>query len=175
MGHILPRILVHGHLFQNNAPLHLHVLRGHPGVEQHIRQQLHGRPGVFRQRLGIKAGVFLGGVGVHAAAQQIHLLGYLPGGAGVGTLEGHMLHKMGDALFVRRLVPGARLHPYAHGGGERPLYRQQQHPQAIVQCELFQLFHRIPPPSTFFLHRLVYRLPPRLSLRRFIAFRKAPA
>ena len=60
------------------------------------------------------------------AADKVHFLGDLPGGALPGALKGHVLHKVRQAVFIGRFQHAACLHPRAdtHGTQVRHGLRQ---------------------------------------------------
>ena len=65
------------------------------------------------QGTGVEAGVLLGGVGIHLAADGVHVPGQLGGGTAVGAFEEHMFNEMGGAVVPGLLVPGADAHKKA--------------------------------------------------------------
>ena len=116
MDQVLRVVLVHADLLQNDPPLGLYIALVEPGVEHHVAQDV-GRPvQVVVQAAGVKAGALLGGVSVDLAADGVHLLGELPGGAPLGALEGHVLDEVGGAPLARLLMAGAGAHPQAQAG-----------------------------------------------------------
>jgi hypothetical protein len=57
------------------------------------------------------------GRGIEVAANRLHLLGDLPGGAPLRALERHVFEQMRDAMLVRPLVAAAGADPDAERGG----------------------------------------------------------
>jgi len=114
---ILRGVLIHINLFQNDAPLQIHILLGKAGVEEHIGENVQPPVQMAAQGAGIEAGVLLGGVGVDLAADGVHVPGQLSGGAPGGAFEKHVLDKVGRAVFGRRLMAGAYPHKKAQSGG----------------------------------------------------------
>ena len=130
---ILRGVLVHADLLQHHAPLHLHVLLVEAGGEQHVQKQV-GRPiQMLVQTAGVEAGVLLGGIGVHLAADGVHLPGQVSGGAAAGALEHHVLDEVGRAVLCRLLVAGAHAHKEPQGGGTYAGDRQGQDRRPIGQ------------------------------------------
>ena len=126
-------VLVDLDLFQNHAALALDVGRGKDRVEHQVGQHIQGDGHVLGQRLDVEADGLLAGEGVQVAADRVHLAGNVLGGAGAGALEEHVLHKVGDAVGLRRLAAGAGLDPHAHGHRTQVLHALGQHDQAVRQ------------------------------------------
>ena len=85
------------------------------------------------QTAGVEAGVLLGGVGVHLAADGVHILGQLGGGPALGALEQHMLDEVGRAVLAGALVSGTHPHKKAQGGGPDAGDLLRQQPGSVGQ------------------------------------------
>ena len=131
---VLRGVLVHADLLQNDAPLHLHVPLVKAGGKEHVAQQVHRPVQMAVQAAGIITGVLLGGVGVHLAADGVHLPGQVSGGAGSGALKGHVLNEVGSAVLRGQLVAGARPHKKAQGGRAHTGNALGEDAGAIRQC-----------------------------------------
>jgi hypothetical protein len=126
-------VLVDLDLFQNHAALALDLRRGEDRVEHQVSEYIQRNGHVFGQRLDVEADGFLAGEGVQVAANRIHLAGNVLRGAGACALEEHVLHKMGDAVGLRRLAAGAGFDPHAHGHRTHVLHALGQNDQAVRQ------------------------------------------
>ena len=145
LGHqVLRAVLVHADLLQHHAPLGLHVPLVKAGVEQHVGQDIQADVQVLVQTAGVKTGVLLGGIGVHLAADGVHIPGQLGGGAPLGALEEHVLDKVGRAVLPLALVAGAHPHKKAQSGGAGPGDLLREQPRAVGQSDL--LIHNKKPP-----------------------------
>ncbi len=96
------------------------------------------------QAAGIEAGVLLGGIGVHLAADGVHVPGQLGGGPPLGALEEHVLDKVGRAVLPGSLVAGAHPHKKAQRGGAGPGDLLREQPRTVGQSDL--LIHDKKPP-----------------------------
>ncbi len=67
------------------------------------------------ENLGVEANLFFGSEGVEHAADGIHFPSDGFGGAALGALENHMLHKMRQSVLFGGFAAGAVAHPHAHG------------------------------------------------------------
>ena len=114
---ILGGVLVHADLLQDHPPLQGRVPLVKPGVKEHIAQHLPRPVQVPVQAPGVEAGALLGGVGVHLAADGVHLHGQVGGGAAAGPLEGHVLDEVGGPVLLGALMAGAGPHKKSQGGG----------------------------------------------------------
>ena len=114
---VLGGVLVHPDLLQDHPPLQSRVPLVKPGVKEHIAQHLPRPVQVPVQAPGVEAGALLGGVGVHLAADGVHLHGQVGGGAAAGPLEGHVLNEVGGPVLFSALVAGAGSHKKSQGGG----------------------------------------------------------
>ena len=126
-------VLVDLDLFQNHAALALDLRRGEDRVEHQVGQHVQRNGHVFGQRLDVEADGFLAGECVQVAANRVHLTGNLLRGAGVGAFEKHVLHKMRDAVGLRRFAAGTGFNPHAHGHRTHVLHALRQNDQAVRQ------------------------------------------
>ncbi len=126
-------VLVDLDLFQNHAALALNVGRVEDRVQHQVGQHIQRNGDVLGQRLDVEADGLLAGEGVQVAADGVHLPGNLLRGAGAGALEEHVLHKVGDAVHLRRLAAGAGFDPHPHGHRTHVLHPLGQHDQAVRQ------------------------------------------
>ena len=80
--------------------------------------------------------IVLGRAGVELAAQTVCVGGDLQRRAPLGSLEGHMLHEMGETFLGGRFHHGARVHPQPHGYGGKVGERFSNDTQAVGQLPL---------------------------------------
>jgi hypothetical protein len=126
-------VLVDLDLFKNHAALALDLGRVEDRVQHQVGQHIQGDGDVLGQRLDVEADGLLAGEGVQVAADGVHLPGNLLRGAGACALEEHVLHKMGDAVHLRRFAAGAGLDPHTHGHRAQIVHPLGQHNQAVWQ------------------------------------------
>ena len=74
-------------------------------MEDDVGEDVERQRQVLVEDLDVVAGVFLGGESVELAADRIDGLGDVLGAAAGGALEQHVLHEVGDAALLGRLVP----------------------------------------------------------------------
>ena len=117
MHQILGRVLVHGDLLQDHAPLLVKLPRVQGSVAGQVGQHVHRQRQILVNHPGIEAGAVLAGEGVHLPADSVHFLGNLPGGALLGALEHHVLQEVAQAVLLGHLHHGA--HPQPHTNGHR--------------------------------------------------------
>ena len=116
---ILRRVLRHIDLFQHDALFLFHFHRVEHRPHRQVADDVQGQAHVFVHHLGVKTGAFLGGKGVQLSPHLVHLLGNVPGGAGSGSLEDHVLDIMADAGLGNGFILRARADPQAHGNGAK--------------------------------------------------------
>ncbi len=112
---ILRIVHVHLNLFEDDLPLFSDVVGIEERPEDEIGHDVEGDGKMFVQHLHVEADLLLGGEGVQHAADGIHLAGDGFGGAALGTLEDHVLHEVGKAVFVRSFAAGAVADPNSNG------------------------------------------------------------
>ena len=134
---ILGVVLIHADLLQDDAALGLDVGLVKPGGKEHIAEDVGGPLQVAVQGAGVEAGALLRGVGVHLAADGVHLLRERRGGAPGGALEEHMLDKVGGAVLRRLLLAAAGGHIDAQGGGAHAGDLLGQNAHAVGQGQFF--------------------------------------
>ncbi len=133
--------LVFVNFFEHHLPLALQFFLREGAVADHIRDQFDG----YRQMLGQHARIEVRGLtigkGVDAPADILDLFRQRISRTAFGALEKHMLEKMRQAMFLRRLIrgPGIRPHADGHGFHLRHFIGEQQ--RAIGQAEGMNLFH----------------------------------
>ena len=135
--HVLRRILHHGDFFQNHAALLVHFLPVQRRVAHDIRQYVRRQRQILVDHLGVIIGTQLAGRGVQMPAHRIHFLGNLPRGTLLRAFEGHMLHKMRQAVFLRRFQHRSCLDPHADRRGTQIGHGLHQQRQSIFQRKLF--------------------------------------
>jgi hypothetical protein len=80
-------------------------------VLQDVGEDVEREGDILLQHLGVVGGAFARGIGVEMAADRLDLLGDGERAAPFGALERHVLEKMGDAVDLGRLMPGADIDP----------------------------------------------------------------
>ena len=89
---------------------------------------------VLIQHLHVVAGVFLRRERVELAADGIHGLRDVFGGARVGALEQHMLDEMRDAAVLLRLVTRSAREPHAQADRAYVAHRFSHETNPVVEC-----------------------------------------
>ena len=133
---ILRRVLAHGDLLEDDAALLFEVLLVEPGAQEQVGQEVHRAVEVLGDDLRVVAGAFLRGERVHLPADGVHLHGDFARGAPLGALEEHVLHEVRQAVFLLRLIHGARADPQAHAHGRKVRDVFGDHAHAVVKDKL---------------------------------------
>ena len=134
---------VHTDLLQNDAPLTLHVGLGKGAVKEHIAEDAQRFAEMGVQTAAVETGEFLGGKGVDLAANGVHALCQLSGGAGRGALEEHMLDEMGRAALGGLLLPGTGGDPDAQCGRAHPGHPLRGNAHPIGQGSELIIVHNL--------------------------------
>jgi hypothetical protein len=111
---IVRRVLDHLDLFEDDLLLAGDVLRRKDRVRHQIGEHVHGERQVLVEHLDVIPRIFLRGERVELAADRVHLLRDVLGGAGGRALEQHVLDEVGDAGMRERLVTRPARQPHAN-------------------------------------------------------------
>src|SRR5690625_5226519 len=130
---ILRAVTVHLHLFEYHPLLRLHLLLRKCGVLQHIRQKIEGPFELAVERSCIVAGILIGGKGVHIAANRLHTQSYIVGRTRFGSVEEHVLQKVGDTGLLIRFITTSRLHPDPYSYTFNTVNRLSHNPEPVIQ------------------------------------------
>ena len=106
-------VLIHFYFFENDAALLRDVAGIEDGMEDEIAEDIHGERKMLVENFDVEADAFLRRECVHVAADRIDLAGDGFGGAGLGSLEDHVLDEVGDAVEFGIFVARAGLQPDA--------------------------------------------------------------
>src|SRR5690606_2803955 len=85
------------------------------------------------QHFGVVTRVFFRGKGVHVAADAVEAVGNILGRMARGSLEQHVLDKMGNTVHFRGFVTRSGSHPDAEGDGPASRNRLNQNAQSAWQ------------------------------------------
>ena len=133
--HPLPRsVLGQTELLEDDPLLFLQLGRFEQGRLDHVRQQVESQLGVAAGHLGVVGGQLLVRDGVENPAHALDRLGDALGArVAPRALEEHVLHQVGDALLLGRLVAGAgaEVEGDRHRAGVG--HRGDQHAQPVGQ------------------------------------------
>jgi len=110
-------ILIHFYFFEDDAALARDIAAIEDGMKDEIAEDIHGERKVLIEDFDIEADTFLRRESIHIAADRIDLAGDGLGGAGLGTLEHHVLDEVGDAIPFRIFVARTGLQPDANRDG----------------------------------------------------------
>ncbi len=91
------------------------------------------------QNFGIEADLFLGSERIEHAADGIHFARDGFGGAALRTLEDHVLHEVGQAVFFGDFAAGTVANPDTHGDGANVGHGLGDHHEAVGQNVLLNV------------------------------------
>ena len=136
------RVVVHVHLFDDDALLALDLLGVEPRVAEHVDEDVERHVAVLGGALDVVAGVLLAGEGVELAADGVDLSGDLARcRAPLGALEEHVLGEVGDPVRVLGLVAGARREHDEAGHRLGLRHRGGDHPEPVGKDCLLESIH----------------------------------
>ncbi len=120
-------VLVNLDFLKNHAPLAFNISWRKDGIQHQVRQHIEGDGHVIGKRLDVEADGLLARECVEVAANRIHFAGNVLRRAGTGSLEEHVLDKVGDAVGLSGFAAGAGLDPDAHGHRVQVFHALGQH------------------------------------------------
>ena len=115
MGDLARVVVVHGQLFEDDAPLQLHVGLRQTGGRHHVGEEVDGAGQVLLDDLPVVVGDLFARGGVDGAAEIVDPLGDLLGAASPRSLEEEVFEEMGRAEAVHAFVGRSGAHPHPHG------------------------------------------------------------
>ncbi len=133
MDQILGAILVHLDFFQNHATFTNDILDRKHRIQYQVGEHFHRDRQVLVEDFNVEADTLFGGERIEIAAYRIDLPGNSFRRTIRGSLEDHMLDKMGEPVGSRFFIPGARLNPDADGNRTQMLHLLGDDGQAVRQ------------------------------------------
>src|SRR5215467_3259977 len=110
-------VQVHFDFFEDDLALLLDVFRIEFGAEDEVGNHVEGDGEMLIEDFGVEADLLFGSKGVEHAADGIHFAGDGFGGAALGALKDHVLHEVGEAVFLGDLAAGTIADPDANRDG----------------------------------------------------------
>ena len=120
-------------LLSHHIALTLNLRLGKGRIPHHVGNQLGGTRQVARRIDTIEHRRVLGSEGVEFASHTLHAIEDVPRATVLGALEDGVLHKVGKAVAVIRVVTAAGIHRHATPAHSRVGTVQMQHPQPVAQ------------------------------------------
>ena len=139
MEEIFRIVQVHLDFFKDNLALFPDVVGVKLRAENKIGDDVEGDGQVLVQNFGVEANLLFGGEGVQHAPDRIHLACNVLGRAALRAFENHMLHKVGEAIFLGNLAAGAIADPDADGNGADMRHGLRDDHEAIGQRVAFNV------------------------------------
>src|SRR5713226_10352332 len=132
-------VQVHLDFFEDHLAFLLHVfgieLRPKHKVSDNVKRD--GQ--VLVKNFGIEADLLLGSEGIEHAADGIHFARDGFGGAALRALEDHVLHEVGETVFLGDFAAGTVANPDAHGDGTHVGHGLGDHHEAVGQNVLLNV------------------------------------
>ena len=108
--------------------------RSREDVADHVERDA----GILAEHARGVAGTLRAGGGIDVAADILDVLGDPAGGAGLGSLERHMLDEMAEAALIGPLVARSGAHPDSQCRGRDTRHRLRGHGDAVGEAGYFQ-------------------------------------
>src|SRR5260370_9514609 len=132
-------VQIHFYFFEHQLAFFLSVFRIEFRPKHKVGDNVKRDGQVLVKNFGVEADLLLGSEGVEHAADGIHFARDGFGGAALGALEDHVLHEMGETVFLGDFAAGTVADPDAHGDGAHVGHGLGDHHEAVGQNVLLNV------------------------------------
>src|SRR5882724_13429326 len=127
--------VVHVHLdfFEDNLLFILDVRGIEARMETEIADDVEGDGKILIENFGVETDLFFRGESVEHAADGIHFAGDGFSGAALRAFEDHVLHEMGETIFLRNFAARTVANPDANGDGADVGHRLGDNDESVAK------------------------------------------